>query len=325
MTYADAMARYGTDKPDLRFGLELADLTGYFADTPFRVFQAPYVGAVVHAGRRLRPHAAGFDAWQEWAKQRGAKGLAYVTVAEDGSAGRPGREEPHPTPSVTGWSPQSALSRATRSSSPRARHRRPARCSVRPRLEIARRTGSSTTPSGPSCGLSTRRCSSRPARTTTSRSARVRGPPCTTRSPHPSRSGSTRFESDPGNALAYAYDIVCNGNEIGGGSIRIHRQDVQKRVFDVMGLDEDGGRSEKFGWFLDAFAYGAPPHGGIAFGFDRILALLTGWTRSGTSSRSRSRVAATTRSPARRRRSRRSSARRPASTRRLRRRAPPQA
>jgi aspartyl-tRNA synthetase len=82
------------------------------------------------------------------------------------------------------------------------------------------------------------------------------------------------FDTDPGAALAYAYDLVCNGNEIAGGSIRIHRRDVQERVFEVMGLSPDEAR-EKFGFLLDAFAYGAPPHGGIAFGWDRINALLS--------------------------------------------------
>ena len=81
------------------------------------------------------------------------------------------------------------------------------------------------------------------------------------------------FDTDPGSALAYAYDIVCNGNEIGGGSIRIHRRDIQERVFAVMGLGPEEAQ-EKFGFLLDAFAYGAPPHGGIAFGWDRICALL---------------------------------------------------
>ena len=88
ITYAEAMARYGTDKPDLRFDLELTELTEYFADTPFRVFQAPYVGAVVMPGGADQPRRQ-LDAWQEWAKQRGAKGLAYVLVGEDGTLGGP--------------------------------------------------------------------------------------------------------------------------------------------------------------------------------------------------------------------------------------------
>ena len=84
------------------------------------------------------------------------------------------------------------------------------------------------------------------------------------------------FDTDPGRALAYAYDIVCNGNEIGGGSIRIHRADVQRRVFEVMGLTRRAGATRSSASCSSAFAYGAPPHGGIAFGWDRICALLAG-------------------------------------------------
>jgi aspartyl-tRNA synthetase len=84
-----------------------------------------------------------------------------------------------------------------------------------------------------------------------------------------------RFDEAPGEALAYAYDIVCNGNEIGGGSVRIHRGDVQQRVFGLLGMDEAEQR-EKFGFLLDAFRYGPPPHAGIAFGWDRVCMLLAG-------------------------------------------------
>ncbi len=88
MTYADAMARFGSDKPDLRLSLELTECTEYFRDTPFRVFQAPYVGAVVMPGGASQPRKQ-LDAWQDWAKQRGARGLAYVLVQEDGQLGGP--------------------------------------------------------------------------------------------------------------------------------------------------------------------------------------------------------------------------------------------
>ena len=88
MTYADAMRRFGSDKPDLRFGNELVECTDYFSDTPFRVFQAEYVGAVVMPGGASQPRKQ-LDAWQDWAKSRGAKGLAYVLVQEDGELGGP--------------------------------------------------------------------------------------------------------------------------------------------------------------------------------------------------------------------------------------------
>ena len=272
MTYADAMARYGTDKPDLRFGLELVELTDYFRDTPFRVFQAPYVGAVVMPGGGSQPRRT-FDAWQEWAKQRGARGLAYVTVGEDGELGGPVAKnlsdaERAGLVEAVGAAPGDCVFFAAGKASE-------ARALLgAARLEVGRRVGlidedawsfvwvvdaALFKPTGEDDDVAV-------------------GSGSWTAVHHaftsPTPEWLDRFEESPGEALAYAYDIVCNGNEIGGGSIRIHRKDVQQRVFDMMGLGAEEVE-QRFGWFLDAFAYGAPPHGGIAFGWDRIVALLT--------------------------------------------------
>lgn len=272
MTYADAMARYGTDKPDLRFGLELVELTEYFRDTPFRVFQAPYVGAVVQPGGAATPRR-GFDAWQEWAKQRGAKGLAYVTVADDGELAGPVAKnlsdaERAGLVAAVGAAPGDAVFFAAGKASE-------ARALLgAARLEIGRRGGLIDSEAWSFVWVV-----DAPLFKPTGEDDDVAvGGGSWTAVHHaftsPTPEWVDRFEEDPGNALAYAYDIVCNGNEIGGGSIRIHRKDVQQRVFDMMGLSEDEVQ-RRFGWFLDAFAYGAPPHGGIAFGWDRILTLLT--------------------------------------------------
>ncbi len=276
ITYAESMARYGTDKPDLRMDLELTECTDYFKDTPFRVFQAPYVGAVVMPGGASQPRKQ-LDAWQEWAKQRGAKGLAYVLVKEDGELGGPvaknlSDDELAGLAAHVGAAPGDCVFFA-------AGAVKPSRALLgAARLEIGRR-----------CGLIDESAWSfvwvmdsplfEPADEATAAGDVAVGSGAWTAVHHaftsPKPEFLETFDDDPGNALAYAYDIVCNGNEIGGGSIRIHREDVQKRVFAVMGLGE-AEAEEKFGFLLQAFKYGAPPHGGIAFGWDRICALLSG-------------------------------------------------
>jgi len=265
MTYAEAMDRFGSDKPDLRFGCELSDLTGYFAQTTFRVFQAPYVGAVVMPGGAGQTRKE-LDGWQDWARARGARGLAYVTVAQDGALGGPvarnlSAAERDGLAAEVGAGPGDCVFFAAGKPGPARQLLGAAR------LEI-----------GDRCGL-------------IDGSAwafmwvvdapmfEEDGAGGWTPVHHPFTAPlpawADKFESAPEHALADAYDIVCNGNEIGGGSIRIHRADVQQRVFDVLGLAREDAES-RFGFLLEAFKYGPPPHGGIAFGFDRMTALLAG-------------------------------------------------
>ncbi|MBM6403718.1 aspartate--tRNA ligase [Phycicoccus sp. CSK15P-2] len=277
MTYADAMRRFGTDKPDLRFGQELVECTEYFAETSFRVFQADYVGAVVMPGGANQPRKQ-LDAWQEWAKQRGARGLAYVLVQEDGSLGGPVAKNLSETEAAglaqhVGAQPGDCIFFAA--GAPKASRALLGAA----RLEIGRR-----------CGLVDEDAWSflwvldaplfEPADEAVAAGDVAVGAGAWTAVHHaftsPKAEFLDTFDTDPGPALAYAYDLVCNGNEVGGGSIRIHRRDVQERVFRVMGLSEEEAQ-EKFGFLLDAFQYGAPPHGGIAFGWDRIVMLLGGF------------------------------------------------
>ncbi|GGB68371.1 aspartyl-tRNA synthase [Knoellia flava TL1] len=276
MTYADAMKRFGSDKPDLRFGNELVECTDYFKDTPFRVFQAEYVGAVVMPGGASQPRKQ-LDAWQDWAKSRGAKGLAYVLVQEDGELGGPvaknlSDEEKAGLAAHVGAKPGDCVFFA-------AGPTKSSRALLgAARLEIGRR-----------CELIDEDAWSflwvldaplfEPASEAVAAGDVAVGGGAWTAVHHaftsPKAEFLDTFDTDPGPALAYAYDMVCNGNEIGGGSIRIHRRDVQERVFKVMGLSDEEAQ-EKFGFLLDAFAFGAPPHGGIAFGWDRIVSLLAG-------------------------------------------------
>ncbi|SMC78182.1 aspartate--tRNA ligase [Janibacter indicus] len=276
MTYAEAMERYGSDKPDLRFGVELVDCTEYFADTPFRVFKNDYVGAVVMPGGASQPRRQ-FDAWQEWAKQRGAKGLAYVTVGEDGELGGPvakniSDEEKAGLAAHVGAAPGDCIFFAADKAKAARALLGAARQEIAQRCELIDETAWSFlwVVDAPLF---------EPAGDAVAAGDVAVGAGAWTAVHHaftsPKEEFLDSFDTDPGPALAYAYDMVCNGNEIGGGSIRIHRKDVQERVFSVMGLDEESAQ-EKFGFLLEAFKYGAPPHGGIAFGWDRICMLLLG-------------------------------------------------
>lgn len=265
ITYFESMAKYGSDKPDLRFDLEIQDCTDYFKNTQFRVFQNEYVGAVVMPAGADQPRRA-FDAWQDWAKQRGAKGLAYVTFEADGTLSGPVAKN---------------LSEQEREGLADKLGAKVGDCAffgAGSKLATQQLLGAVRQEIGVRCGLIDDDAWSflwvvdAPMFELTDEGT-------WTAVHHPFTSPNAQwinnFEQSPGQALAWAYDIVCNGNEIGGGSIRIHQSDVQERVFKILGLSDQEAK-DKFGFLLEAFSYGPPPHGGIAFGWDRICMLLAG-------------------------------------------------
>ena len=265
MTYHEAMRRFGSDKPDLRFATELVDATDFFKNTSFRVFQAPHVGAVVMPGGANSPRRE-LDAWQDWAKARGAKGLAYILVGEDGTLSGPvaknlSADESSGIAQFVGAKNGDAIFFAA--------GERTASLSLlgAVRLEIGER-----------CSLIDKDrweflwvVDAPMFESTEEGGWTAVHHPFTGPKPEYEKS----FVTDPEKALAYAYDIVLNGNEIGGGSIRIHKREIQKEVFKVIGLSDEEAQS-KFGFLLEAFNYGPPPHGGIALGLDRLCALLAG-------------------------------------------------
>ena len=269
ITYHEAMNRYGSDKPDLRFELELIDLTNYFANTPFRVFQAPHVGAVLMPGGASTPRKQ-FDAWQEWAKQRGAKGLAYAVFSEDGEITGPvaknlSEDERNGLMKSVGAKIGDAVFFAAGNKNEALSLLGAARNEIAQKLNLndEKEWNFVWVVDAPMF----------------EQVQNDKGEMVWTAVHHPFTSPNaeslTTFAKDPGSALAWAYDLVLNGNEIGGGSIRIHRADIQKQAFNILGISDEEAQ-EKFGFLLEAFKYGPPPHGGIAFGWDRVVMLLTG-------------------------------------------------
>ena len=271
ITYHEAMRKYGSDKPDLRFDLELIDLTQFFKNTPFRVFQADHVGAVLMPGGASTPRKQ-FDAWQEWAKQRGAKGLAYAVFSEDGEIAGPvaknlSDEERNGLMKAVGAKTGDAVFFAAGS-----------------RSEALALLGAARLEIGQKLGLINEKEWNFVWVVDAPMFEQVtndQGQLVWTAVHHPFTSPNAEslatFVKDPGSALAWAYDLVLNGNEIGGGSVRIHRADVQKEVFRILGISDEEAQ-DKFGFLLEAFKYGPPPHAGIAFGWDRVVMLLTGAT-----------------------------------------------
>ncbi len=269
MTYRDAMRDYGSDKPDLRFDNKITDVTEFFKETSFRVFQAEYVGAVVMPGGANSPRRE-LDAWQDWAKARGAKGLAYILVGEDSTLSGPvaknlSEEESAGIAAQVGAKNGDAIFFAAGST-----------------ISSQNLLGAVRLEIGQRCNLIDEKAwnfvwivdapmfepvdAENPSAGWTAVHHPFTGP---------KPEYAQTFDKDPKNALAYAYDIVLNGNEIGGGSIRIHQREMQQRVFKTIGLSQAEAES-KFGFLLEAFNYGPPPHGGIALGLDRLCALLAG-------------------------------------------------
>ena len=265
MTYAEAMRRFGSDKPDLRFGCELVDLTSYFGQTSFRVFQAPHVGAVVMPGGGGQSRRE-LDGWQEWARARGARGLAYVVIGADGSVSESGPVARHLSDTERAGLADAAGATAGDSIFFAAGTPGQARELLgAARLEIGHRLGLIDPGQWSFLWV------------VDAPLFEEDGAGGWTSVHHPFTAPlpqwADRFAVEPGDALADAYDLVLNGTEIGGGSLRIHQASVQRQVFDVIGMSPEEARSQ-FGFLLDAFQYGPPPHGGIAFGWDRLLMLL---------------------------------------------------
>jgi aspartyl-tRNA synthetase len=271
LAYHEALARYGTDRPDTRFGLELVDLADVFAATEVGVFRGALdaggsvIGLALPAGGELTRRE--LDAWVEFAKRRGARGLAWGVVEDDGSLRSPLAKfmtdaEVVGVREATGAEPGDAVFFGAG----KTRFTQELMGAVRTALASARRLV-------PADRWEFLWITDWPMFEWDEDAGRwdALHHPFTA----PREDALDLLERAPGEVPARGYDLVLNGVELGGGSIRIHRRDVQERVFEVLGIGADEA-SERFGFLLDGLSFGAPPHGGIAFGLDRIVMLLAG-------------------------------------------------
>jgi aspartyl-tRNA synthetase len=267
LTWEEAMLRYGVDKPDTRFGLELTDVTSAVRHSGFKLFaDAPLVKALrVPGGDSLSRKE--IDDLTEFVKIYGAQGLAWVKIRQDG-------EWQSPIAKFLSAEEKAAISRETgqvpgdivffQAGDPAMVNA--ALGNLRVRL-------------GGQLGLVPENAwnflwvTDFPLYEYDAEAKRFVA--CHHPFTSPTDDSLERMTTDPASAKARAYDLVLNGNEVGGGSIRIHAAEVQRRMFEALGFSEQAAQ-EEFGFFMQALEYGAPPHGGIAFGLDRLVMLLCG-------------------------------------------------
>ncbi len=275
MSYQDAMQRYGTDKPDLRIDLELIEVADLMGSVEFKVFAGPAADADSRVAALCVPGGADLsrkviDDYTAYVARYGAKGLAYIKV-NDVAAGRDGLQSP-----ILKFLPDDVVAGIVERTGAKTGDLIFFGADIAQVVNDA--LGALRVKIGEDRGLVTEGWA--PlwivdfpmfVKDATTKRWNALHHPFTA----PSENDADALKADPGNALSRAYDMVLNGSEIGGGSIRIHDQKIQAAVFNLLGISEEEAQ-EKFGFLLTALQYGCPPHGGIAFGLDRIVMLMAG-------------------------------------------------